>query len=130
MFNLINHTMNADGLVLISPSSASLCQLVHECEKCGMNHTTRRRVFFIIFIFATLTGCFIPAFKLKWFTLRVIATCRYLGNYSANDLSDDDNINRQRRTLYVQRHMILRKFSMRSLKVKLDSSVSDIHLLA
>ena len=36
--HLINHFMHADDLVLISPSSASLSQLLHECEKFGTRH--------------------------------------------------------------------------------------------
>ena len=35
--HLINHKMHADDLVLISPSSAGLCQLQREYEKLGMN---------------------------------------------------------------------------------------------
>ena len=31
--HLINHIIYADDLVLISPSSAGLCQLLRECEK-------------------------------------------------------------------------------------------------
>ena len=60
----------------------------------------------------TLNGCFIPEFKLKGVTLHVVATYKYLGNYISDDLSDDDDINRQRTTLYVQGNIILRKFSM------------------
>ncbi len=36
--HLINHIMYADDLVLISPSSAGLSQLLHECEKLGTRH--------------------------------------------------------------------------------------------
>ena len=54
---------------------------------------------------------FIPEFKLKGVTLHFVATYKYLGNYISDDLSDDD-INRQRRTLYVQGNITLRKFSM------------------
>ena len=35
---LINHIMYADDLVLISPSSAGLSQLLRECEKFGARH--------------------------------------------------------------------------------------------
>ena len=35
--HLINHIMDANDLVLISPSSAGLCQLLHEYEKLGMS---------------------------------------------------------------------------------------------
>ena len=31
--HLINHIMYAVDLVLVSPSSVGLCQLLHECEK-------------------------------------------------------------------------------------------------
>ena len=73
----------------------------------------------MIFRSATLKGCSIPEFKLKGVTLHVVATYKYLGNYISDDLSDDDDINRQRRTLYVQGNIILRKFSMCYLEVKL-----------
>ena len=33
--------MYADDLVLISPSSAGLCQLLLECEKFGMSHDVK-----------------------------------------------------------------------------------------
>ena len=55
---------------------------------------------------------------LKVVTLHVVATYKYLGNYISDDLSDDDDFNRQRRTLYVQGNIILRNFSMCSIEVK------------
>ena len=55
----------------------------------------------MIFRYATLKGCSIPEFNIKGVTLHVVATYKYLGNYISDDLSDDDDINRQRRTLYV-----------------------------
>ena len=53
--------------------------------------------------------------------LHVVASYKYLGHYITDDLSDDDDINRQRRTLFVQGNIILRKFNniMCSLGVKL-----------
>ena len=38
---LINHIMYADDLVLISPSSAGLSQLLRECEKFGTRHDVK-----------------------------------------------------------------------------------------
>ena len=63
--------------------------------------------------------CSIPECKLKGVTLHVVATHKYLGNYISDDLSDDDDINRQRRTLYVQGNIVLQKLIMCSLEVKL-----------
>lgn len=119
---LINHIMYADDLVLISPSSAGLCQLLRKCEKFGMSHDVKynaKKSAVMLFRSVTLKGCSIPDFRLKGDTLHVVAKYRYLGIYISDDLSDDDDINRQRRTLYVQGNIILRKFNMCSLEVKL-----------
>ena len=67
----------------------------------------------------TLKGCTIPNFNLNGMILHVVASYKYLGHYITDDLSDDDDINRQRRTLFVQGNIILRKFNMCSLGVKL-----------
>ena len=67
----------------------------------------------------TLKGCAIPNFKLNGIILHVVASYKYLGHYITDDLSDDDDINRQCRTLFVQGNIILRKFNMCSLGVKL-----------
>ena len=39
--HLISHIMYADDLILISPSSAGLCQLLYECEKFGISHDVK-----------------------------------------------------------------------------------------
>ena len=39
--HIINHIMYADEVVLISPSSAGLCQLLRECETFGMSHDVK-----------------------------------------------------------------------------------------
>ena len=73
----------------------------------------------MIYRSVTLKGCPIPNFKLNGMILHVVASYAYLENYITDDLSDDDNVNRQRRTLFVQWNIILRKFNMFSLGVKL-----------
>ena len=49
----------------------------------------------------------------------MVDTNKYLGHYITEDLSDDIDINRQSRTLFVQGNIILRKFYMCSIDVKL-----------
>ena len=49
----------------------------------------------------------------------MVVSYNYLGHYITDDLSDDEDINRQHRTLFVQGNIILRKFNMCSLGVKL-----------
>ena len=114
--------MYADDLVLISPSSAGLSQLSHECEKFGTRHDLKynaKKSAVMIYRSMTLKGCTIPNFKLNGIILHVVASYKYHGHYITVDLSDDDDINGQRRTLFVQGNIILRKFNMCSLGVKL-----------
>ena len=74
----------------------------------------------------TLKGCTMPTFKQNGIILHVVASYKYLGHYITDDLSDDDDINRQRRTLFVQGNIILRKFNMCSLGVKLTIFFSRV----
>ena len=76
-----------------------------------------RRV--LLYRLMTLKGCTISNFKLNGIILHVVDSYRYLGHYITDDLSDDEDINRQRRTLFVQGNIILRKLNMCSLGVKL-----------
>ena len=94
--------MYADDLVLISPSSAGLSQLLHECEKFGNRHDVKynaKKSAVMIYRSMTLKGCTIPNFKLNGMILHVVDSYKYLGHYITDYLSDDDDVNRQRRTL-------------------------------
>ena len=51
--------------------------------------------------------------------VNVVDTYTYLGHYNTEDLYDDADINRIRRTLFVPSNIILRKFYMCSIYVKL-----------
>ena len=104
--------MYADDLVLISPSSAGLSQLLHECDKIGTRHDLKynsKKSVVMIYRSIILKLCIIPKFKLNGIILHVVASYKYLGHYITDYLSDDDDINRQRRTSFVQGNIILRK---------------------
>jgi len=108
--HVINHIIYADDLVLISPSSAGLCQLLHECEKFGMSRDVKynfaKKSAVMIFRSVTLKRCFIPEFKLKWVTLHVVPTYKYLGNYISDDLSGDDDILIDNAELYMYKEIL------------------------
>ena len=60
--------MYADDLVLISPSSAGLSQLLRECEKFGTRHDVKynaKKSAVMIYRSMTLKGCTISNFKLN-----------------------------------------------------------------
>ena len=62
----INHIMYVDELVLISPSSAGLSQLLHECEKFGTRHDLKcnaKKSAVVIYRSMTLKECTIPNFN-------------------------------------------------------------------
>ena len=80
---LINHIMYADDLVLISPSSAGLSQLLREYEKFGTRHDVKynaKKSAVMIYRSMTLKGC-IPNFNLNGMILHVVASYKYLGHY-------------------------------------------------
>ena len=69
--------MYADDLVLISPSSVGLSQLLHECEKFGTRHDLKsntKKSAVMIYRSMTLRGCTIPNFKLNGIILHVVAS--------------------------------------------------------
>ena len=73
----------------------------------------------------TLKGSTIPNFKLNGILVHVFDSYKYLGHYITDDLSANEDINRQRRALFVQGNYILLKFHMCSLGVKLTLVRTD-----
>ena len=61
----------------------------------------------------------LPEFRFDNETVAEVNVVKYLGHFISNDLSDDADIKRQIRQTYAQANLILRKFSMCSLEVKL-----------
>ncbi len=66
-----------------------------------------------------LKGIALPKFALNGETLKEVDITNYLGHLFSDDLNDDAHIARQCRQLYPQGNIILRKFHMCSLDVKL-----------
>ena len=68
-------------VVLISPSSAGLSQLFHECEKFGTRHDVKynaKKSAVMKYRSMTLKGCTIPNFKLNGMLLGVVHNCQHL----------------------------------------------------
>ena len=70
--------MYADDLVLISPSSAGLSQLLRECEKFGTRHDVKSNAkkSAVIYRSMTMKGCTISNFKQNGMILHVVASYR------------------------------------------------------
>ena len=134
---LINHLMYADDLVVFSPSSAGLQQLLNVCSVYGEQHDIQynpaKSVIMICRTKEDKTLKF-PVFTLSGATVKVCDTVKYLGHIITDCLSDDEDMYRQCRLLYAQANILVRKFSCCSVEVKLTlfraycSSLYTAHL--
>lgn len=122
MQNIINHLLYADDLVLFAPSVRGLNMLLRICETFGITHDVKfnsKKSVVMIVRSEYLMNSVLPNFKLNGEILKEVKYYKYLGCIISNDLKDDLDIDRQRRKLYVQGNIILRKFFMCSVEVKL-----------
>ena len=120
---LINHLMYADDLVIFSPYSAGLQQLLRVCTQYGddfdIKYNAKKSKIMIVRSRGDRQSTF-PDFYLSGTALSVCSEITYLGHIMSNDLSDDKDIYRQRRKLYAQANMLCRRFSMCSVPVKIS----------
>lgn len=120
--HLCNHLMYADDLVLVSPYSMGLQQLLNICSQYGLEFDIKyNAVKSYIMIVKTKEDqkLVFPDFYLCGNVLQVTKEFKYLGHYITSDLSDDRDMQRQLCKLYGQANMLARKFSMCSASVKI-----------
>ena len=120
--SILNHLMYADDLVLISLSTYGLSKLIAECEKFGLQFDilfNSKKSAIMFFQPTCMTNMNLPVFKIGGENINVVSDYVYLGHIICNDLSDDLDILKQRRKLFVQGNTILRRFSMCTIDVKL-----------
>ena len=115
--------MYADDLVIFSPYSAGLQQLLRICTQYGadfdIRYNSKKSKIMIVRSREDRQATF-PDFYLSGTALSVCSEITYLGHIIADDLSDDKDIYRQCRRLYAQANMLCRKFSMCSVPVKIS----------
>ena len=119
--SVVNHLMYADDLVILSPYSGGLQQLLKVCSKFGNEHdvvyNAKKSSVMIVRTREDKKLSF-PDFYLSDSCLSVCQEIKYLGHIFTDDLHDDRDISRQCRKLYAQANMLLRRFSMCSGPVK------------
>ena len=113
--------MYADDLVVLSPYSGGLQQLLKVCSKFGNEHdvvyNAKKSSVMIVRTQEDKKLSF-PDFHLSGSCLSVCQEIKYLGHIFTDDLHDDRDISRQCRKLYAQANMLLHRFSMCSGPVK------------
>ena len=120
---LINHLIYADDLVIVSPYSAGLQQLLNVCSRYGaefdIKFNPKKSVIMIARTKEDKNQKF-PSFTLAGGTLEVVSKVRYLGHMMSDDMSDDEDVKRQYCKLYAQANMLARKFYMCTDDVKVS----------
>ena len=120
--SIINHLLYADDIALISPSSAGLKRLLTVCEKFGKENDMlfNASKSAIMLSKSSLMPYFhIPIFNLNGNSIDVVENFKYLGHFISANLSDKEDIERQRKKLYAQGNSLIRKFHMCTLETKL-----------
>ena len=121
--SIINHLIYADDLVIMSPYSAGLQQLLQVCSSYGIQYdikfNPKKSVIMIVKTKEDQKLTF-PSFSLSDCTLQVVRKVRYLGHIITDDQCDDDDVQRQCCKLYAQANMLARKFHMCTEDVKVS----------
>ena len=109
---LINHLMYADDLCIFSPSVAGLRKLTDCCAKYGelFNITyNAKKSFCMVIDNKPQDRKHFHCIHLDNHPLPYTTKCKYLGHIINNNLTDDDDIARQKRCLYAQANCISSK---------------------
>ena len=117
----VNNISYADDLVLISPNARSMNQLLEICHKFALQH-------FITYSHEKTVGMVIKPSRMSNFTppklylgtaeIKYVENFKYLGHVLSRDLSDDSDIKRETRNLYIRGNTLIRKFHFVSVAVK------------
>ena len=120
---IINHILYADDIVLISPSSRGLAELIKCCERYGIEHSiifNVNKCAIMNFKSECMPKLNIPEFQLNREVISVFNDFKYLGHILSSSMKDDKDIERQRRKLFIQGNTLIRKFYMCSIDVKIE----------
>ena len=120
---VVNHLMYADDLAIISPSSAGFQQLLNICSDYGVDFNVKYNAKKSVVLICRAKGdkdLRFPSFYLSEEILSVCCKIKYLGHIITDRLMDDDDMYRQRRVLYAQANMLVRRFYWCSDYVKIS----------
>ncbi|KAL0883177.1 hypothetical protein ABMA27_016619 [Loxostege sticticalis] len=116
----VNNISYADDMVLLSPSAGALKQLLSICESYAVAHGLRynAKKSELMLFKAHNKSYTIPTITLGGSPLSVVTHFKYLGHWVTEDLKDDMDIERERRSLSVRCNMLARRFARCTQHVK------------
>jgi hypothetical protein len=117
----VNNLSYADDMVLLSPSVGALQRLVYICKTYagahGLKYNTLKSE--LLQFKAGKKSYKMSAVMLCGTALKVVQKFKYLGHWVTESMSDNDDIERERRALCVRCNMLARRFARCSNEVKL-----------
>ncbi|XP_013184716.2 uncharacterized protein LOC106130423 [Amyelois transitella] len=119
---VINNISYADDMVLLGPTTKSINEMLRVCESFAAEHGLVYNVEkCVCMVFGVVGKCprNTPPMFLSGKELKIVKTFKYLGHVLADDLKDDDDIERERRALAVRGNMLARRFARCSDQVKI-----------
>ena len=118
----MNNFSYADDMVILAPSMKALRKLISTCELYALEndiiYNVKKTEYMIFKPSSMRTSEFPPLYLYGKLLKLVLQTC-YLGCIIVNDLSDDEDIKRQYRSLCGRANMLIRKFQRCSEQVRL-----------
>jgi len=106
----------ADDLVLLAPSWKALQQLLDILQKhintIDLTCNAKKSVCMIFrprHSSKVVSSCF-PCFRLGYKVLQFVTEFKYLGHVIDNSLTDDDDVKREMRNMFVRTNILLRRF--------------------
>lgn len=119
----VNNLSYADDMVLLSPSIGGLRQLLKVCEDYAVGHGLRynesKSEFMLFKCKQTRNDILIPPLLLNGVPLSRVAQFKYLGHIVTENLSDELDIERERRALSVRGNMLAHRFARCTVPVKI-----------
>ncbi|CAK1594992.1 unnamed protein product [Parnassius mnemosyne] len=119
--HFVNSISYADDMVLLSPSINALRILLNVCdtyaETHGLIYNVKKSVLLVFRAGSKIES--IPPVKLRNVQLNRVFQFRYLGHVLTEDLTDDADIERERRALAVRCNMLSRSFARCTEEVKI-----------
>lgn len=117
----INNISYADDMVLLSPSVRGLRKLIEVCESYAGTHglkynSTKSEL--MVFKAGSKSYNTVPPVMLCGRPLNRVANFKYLGHLVSDDLKDNADIERERRSLAVRCGMLARRFARCTAQVK------------
>lgn len=117
----LNNLSYADDMVLLSPSVNGLRKLISVCENYAAQHQLTYNVNktqVMIFKHGKGPDCVLPI-TLCGTELQIVNKFKYLGHILTENLNDDDDLERQRRSIACRSNMLARRFRHCSKQVKI-----------